>query len=193
MFKAYTKYVFVVFLLIASCGQSFGRAHSFVHADSLVHGMKDCVMANTSANTNSSLNTITGPTVAVSASKNPRVHSAHKEESSHNTIHTNRLNISYVDTHHLEHANHSAHTTGRMSDKETGSMAMSTNDKMAMNDGNCCFDECMCETSTCSNASLVAVIRHSVTALTFSEHVVADQRGKPKSISSSLFRPPIIG
>lgn len=136
MFKAYTKYVFVVFLLIASCGQSYARAQSFAHANS------DCVMAN------SSLNTITNP---------------------------------------------GAHTTGRMSGEETGSMAMSTNDKMAMSDGNCCFDECMCDTSTCSNASLVAVARHPITALTYSEHVVAEQRGKPKSISSSLFRPPIIG
>ena len=197
MFKAYTKYVFVVFLLIASCGQSFARTHSLVHADSLVHGMKDCVMANTSANTNSSLNTNlntnTGPTVAVSASKNPRVHSTHEEESLQDTSHSNRLNTSYVDTHHLEHANHSAHTAEHMSGEVAGSMAMSTNDKMAMSDSNCCFDECMCETSTCSNASLVAVARHSITALTFSEHVVAEQRGKPKSISSSLFRPPIIG
>jgi hypothetical protein len=189
MFKAYTKYVFVLFLLIASCGQSFARAHS------LVHGMKDCVMANTSANTNSSLNTntITNPASAVSAARKTRVHSTHEEESLQDTFNTNRLNTSYVDTHHLEHANHSAHTTSRMSGEEIGSMAMSTNDKMAMNDGNCCFDECICETGTCSNASLVAVIRHSVTALTFSEHVVVEQRGKPKSISSSLFRPPIIG
>jgi len=169
MFKAFTKYVFVVFLLVASCGQSFARAYSFEHANS------DCVTANSS--TNSNLSTTTSSTVAVSASRKPRVHATHELESSQDAL----------------HANHTAHTTVRMSAEETGTMAMSTNDKMAMNDGNCCFDECMCDTSTCSNASLVALTRHTTTAPTCSEHVVAEQRGKPKSISSSLFRPPIIG
>ncbi|WP_334064218.1 hypothetical protein [Alteromonas genovensis] len=166
MFKTYTKYLLIVFMLITSSGQSLGRGHSLGH--SVEHSSEDCSMTSASINASSA--------VANSAFINSDVHDKHEPESSQNVVHTN-------------YSDHAAYTGA----EESGSMAMSMNDKMAMSDGNCCFDECMCETSTCSNASLVAVARHPITALTYSEQVVAEQRGKPKSISSSLFKPPIIG
>lgn len=166
MFKAYTKYLLIVFMLIASSGQSLGRGHSLGH--SVEHSSEDCSMTSLSINTSSA--------VANSAYNQSHVHDKHQPDSSQNVVHTN-------------HSDHAAYAGA----EESGSMVMSTNDKMAMSDGNCCIDECMCDTSTCSNASLVALTRHSFIALTYSEHVVAEQRGKPKSISSSLFRPPIIG
>lgn len=138
---------------------------SLERGHSVKHLSEDCAM--------------TSSAVANNAFNNSRVHDKHGPEPSQKLVHTN----------HSKHTEHFAYADA----EETGSMAMSTNDKMAMSDGNCCFDECMCDTSTCSNASLVAVARHPITALTYSEHVVAEQRGKPKSISSSLFRPPIIG
>lgn len=87
------------------------------------------------------------------------------------------------------HSNHLAHGDA----EEQGSMSISMKDNMAMSEGNCCFDECACETSTCSNVSLIVATQHLITGLTYSEHVATQQRSEPKSISSSLFRPPIVG
>ncbi|WP_420933553.1 hypothetical protein ACOJR9_14015 [Alteromonas sp. A081] len=109
--------------------------------------------------------------VAESVSQNPQVHDKRQHES--------------PDI--IDHTNHAAHAD------EMSSSNMSMKGSAAMSNGDCCNDECSCETSTCSNSSLVAVTQHFITASKYSDHAVAQQCSKPKSISFSFFRPPIIG